>query len=93
VSRYSAAEARVFAVATLVCLVHAIDDAFVHPGPGLGLGQHALAGAISIAAAAAGIAVFPSLRPGLRAAIAFVGLDHREADRPDQHEHCEQPER
>jgi uncharacterized protein len=72
VSRYSSAEARVFGVATLVLLVHAIDDAFVHRGPGLGIGQHALAGAISIVAALGGIAVFPSLRPGLRAALAFA---------------------
>jgi len=72
VTRYGSVEARVFAVATLVALVHAIDDAFVHRGLGLGLGQHALAGAISIAAAVAGIAAFPSLRPGLRAALAFA---------------------
>jgi uncharacterized protein len=71
-SRYRSAEALVFGVATLVSLVHALDDAFVHRGPGLGLGQHALAGAIAIAAAAAGIAVFPSLRAGLRAALAFA---------------------
>jgi len=72
VTRYRSGEARVFGVATLVLVVHAIDDAFVHRGPGLGLGQHALAGAISIVLAAAGIAVFPSLRPGLRAVLAFA---------------------
>ena len=71
-TRYGSAEARVFVVATLVALVHAVDDAFVHRGPGLGLGQHAPAAAISIVAAIAGIAVFPSLRPGLRAALAFT---------------------
>ena len=37
-------EAAVFAAATAVALVHALDDAFVHRGPGLRLGQHALAG-------------------------------------------------
>jgi fermentation-respiration switch protein FrsA (DUF1100 family) len=76
VTRYGSIEARVFGAATLVALVHAVDDAFVHRGPGLGIGQHALAGAIAIAAAVAGIAVFPSLRPGLRAALAlaFGGL-------------------
>jgi fermentation-respiration switch protein FrsA (DUF1100 family) len=72
VTRHRSAETLVFAAATLLALVHAIDDAFVHRGPGLGLGQHALAGAISIVAAAAAIAVFPSLRPGLRAALAFA---------------------
>ena len=56
-SRYSWAEARVFGAATLVALVHAVDDAFVHRGPGLGIGQHALAGAIALVAGVAGIAV------------------------------------
>jgi uncharacterized protein len=65
-------EARVFAVATAFILVHALDDAFVHRGAGLGVGQHALAAAISVAAGVAGVLVFPSLRPGLRAALALV---------------------
>jgi hypothetical protein len=64
-------ERRIFTVATLAALVHAVDDAFVNRGPGLGLGQHALAGAIALAAAIAGVLAFPSLRPGLRAALAF----------------------
>jgi uncharacterized protein len=69
-------EAAVFAAATAVALVHALDDAFVHRGPGLGLGQHAPAGLIALAAGVAGIVAFPSLRPGLRAALAlsFGGL-------------------
>ena len=54
-----------------LALVHALDDAFVHRGPGLGLGQHALAGLIAIVAGVAGVLAFPSLRPGLRAALAF----------------------
>jgi len=76
VTRYRGGETLVFGVATVLILVHALDDAFVHRGPGLGLGQHALAAAISVAAGIAGIAVFPSLRPGLRAALAltFGGL-------------------
>jgi uncharacterized protein len=64
-------ERRIFTVATLAALVHALDDAFVNRGPGLGPGQHAPAGAIALAAAIAGVLVFPSLRPGLRAALAF----------------------
>jgi uncharacterized protein len=72
VTRHRSAEARVFGAATLVLVLHAVDDAFVHRGPGLGVGQHALAGAIAVVAAVAGIAVFPSLRPGLRAALAFA---------------------
>jgi hypothetical protein len=62
---------RVFALATAVALVHALDDAFVHRGPGLGLGQHAVAGLIALTAGIGGIIAFPSLRPGLRAALAF----------------------
>jgi esterase/lipase len=62
---------RVFVIATLVALAHAVDDAFVHRGPGLGLGQHALAGLIALAAGIGAIAAFPSLRPGLRAGLAF----------------------
>jgi hypothetical protein len=65
-------EAAVFAAATALALVHALDDAFVHRGPGLGLGQHALAGLIAIVAGVAGVVAFPSLRPGLRAALAFA---------------------
>jgi uncharacterized protein len=63
---------RVFRIAVLVALVHALDDAFVHRGPGYGLGQHALAGAIAVASAIAAIVMFPRLRPGLRAAVAFT---------------------
>ena len=60
-----------FTAATAVALAHALDDAFVHRGAGLGIGQHALAGLIAVAAAAAGMLAFPRLRPGLRAALAF----------------------
>jgi uncharacterized protein len=69
-------ESLVFAVGTALALVHALDDAFVHRGSGLGLGQHALAGLIAVGAGIAGVLAFPSLRPGLRAALAlsFGGL-------------------
>src|SRR4051812_49826377 len=65
-------EAVVFTAASALALVHALDDAFVHRGPGLGLGQHALAGAIAVFAWLAGVLAFPRLRPGLRAALAFA---------------------
>jgi uncharacterized protein len=65
-------EAAVFAAATALALVHALDDAFVHRGPGLGLGQHALAGLIALVAGIAAVVAFPSLRPGLRAWLAFA---------------------
>jgi hypothetical protein len=51
-SRLRTGEGRVFGVATAIALVHALDDAFVHRGPGL--------------------LAFERLRPGLRAALAFV---------------------
>jgi predicted alpha/beta hydrolase len=62
---------RVFSIAVLVALVHALDDAFVHRGPGLGLGQHALAGLLALASAVAALIAFPRLRPGVQAALAF----------------------
>jgi uncharacterized protein len=65
-------ETLVFRGATLLLLVHALDDAFVHRGEGLGIGQHALAAAISIVAATAAVVAFPRLRAGLRAAVAFA---------------------
>ena len=65
-------EALVFAGATAVVLVHALDDAFFHRQPGVGLGQHALAAAISLALGLGAIYVFPSARPGLRSAIALL---------------------
>ena len=70
-SRRRSGETLVFTGAVLLSVVHALDDAFWHRGSGLGLDQHALAGAIAAAAALAGIALFPRLRPGLRAALAF----------------------
>jgi len=75
-SRRRSAQTLVFSIATALILVHALDDAFVHRGPGLGLGQHALAATLSVAAGVGGIVAFPSLRPGLRAALAlaFGGL-------------------
>ena len=70
-SRHRSGEARVFGVAVLLLLVHAVDDAFVHRGTGLGLGQHALAGALSLVLGLAALLAFPRSRPGVRAALAF----------------------
>src|SRR5215218_630003 len=65
-------ETGVFAAATAVAVVHALDDAFPHRQPGVGLGQHALAALIALAGAAAAVAVFPRVRPVLRGLIAFA---------------------
>ncbi len=62
--RHRTPEALVFAGATTAALVHALDDAFVHRGPGLGLGQHALAGAIALVGAIAAVARVPDAAPG-----------------------------
>jgi uncharacterized protein len=67
-----ASETAVFRGAAALALVHALDDAFVHRGPGLGLGQHALAGAVALVGAVAAIVAFPRLRAGWRAALAFA---------------------
>lgn len=61
-----------FTVATAVALMHALDDAFAHRGPGVGLGQHVLAAVLSLVLGLGAIYAFPRLRPGLRATIAFV---------------------
>jgi hypothetical protein len=62
----------VFRIAVAVALLHGLDDAFVHRGPGLGLGQHAVAAAIAVVAAAAAIVAFPRLRPGWQAGLALA---------------------
>ncbi len=49
-----------------------MDDAFVHRGAGTGLGQHALAGVIAVAAGVGAVLAFERLRPGLRAFLAFA---------------------
>ena len=56
-----------FVAATLVALLHALDDAFLNRQPGAPLGQHALAAFISVVAAVAAIVAFPRSRPGVRA--------------------------
>jgi fermentation-respiration switch protein FrsA (DUF1100 family) len=71
-SRYRSGEPLVFVVATALILVHALDDAFGHRQPGVGMGQHAVAAAIALCAGMAGVAAFPLLRPGLRAGLAFA---------------------
>jgi len=65
-------EALVFSGATAVALVHALDDAFLHRQPGVGLGQHALAAALSLVLGLGAIYAFPFLRPALRSALALL---------------------
>ena len=65
-------EALVFSGATAIALLHALDDAFFHRQPGVGLGQHALAGGLAVLLGLGAVYVFPYARPALRAAIALV---------------------
>jgi hypothetical protein len=64
-------EALVFGGAVAVALVHALDDAFFHRQPGVGLGRHALAAAVFVALGLAAVYAFPSVRPALRSALAL----------------------
>jgi hypothetical protein len=65
-------EALVFSAATAVALVHALDDAFFHRQPGVGLGQHSLAAALSLVLGLGAVYAFPALRPALRSAVALL---------------------
>jgi alpha-beta hydrolase superfamily lysophospholipase len=65
-------EALIFSGATAVALVHAFDDAFLHRQPGVGLGQHALAAALSLVLGLGAIYAFPSARPAARSALALL---------------------
>jgi dienelactone hydrolase len=65
-------EALVFSGATAVALLHAVDDAFLHRQPGVGLGQHALAAVLAVVFGLGAIYVFPHARPAARSAIAFL---------------------
>ena len=62
----------VFAAATAVAALHALDDAVLHRQPGVDAGQHWLAALIALAAAAAAVFAFPRARPSLRALMAFT---------------------
>ena len=57
---------RVFAAAVCLALLHAFDDAFLLPGGGVPLTQHALAFGIALVASALAVWRFRSLRPGVQ---------------------------
>jgi dienelactone hydrolase len=65
-------EALVFSAATAVALLHALDDAFFHRQPGVGLGQHALAAALALVLSAGAVYAFPYARPAVRSAMALL---------------------
>ena len=66
-----APEAAIFAAAIAVALLHALDDAFGHREPGVGMGQHVLAAVVSLALGLGAVYAFPHLRPAARSALAF----------------------
>ena len=63
---------RLFTAALALAALHAVDDAFVGRQPGVGLGQHALAGVLSLVLAAGAVYAFPRVRPALRATMALA---------------------
>jgi uncharacterized protein len=65
-------EVLVFGGATAVALLHALDDAFLHRQPGVGLGQHALAAALAVVIGAGAVYAFPYARPAVRSALALL---------------------
>jgi hypothetical protein len=65
-------EAIVFGVATAIGVLHALDDAFFRREPGVGLGQHALGAAVTLALAVAAVYAFPRARPAVRSALALL---------------------
>ena len=66
-----APESAIFAGATAVALLHALDDAFTGREPGVGLGQHALAAALAVVSGVAAVHLFPRVRPVARMTLAF----------------------
>src|SRR5215210_4948566 len=70
--RARSAETLVFGAAAVVALLHAFDDAFLLPGGGVPVTQHALAFGIALVASVLSAVRFDSLRPGVRAALAFT---------------------
>jgi dienelactone hydrolase len=72
IRRSTTTEERVFAVATAACVLHAVDDAFVGRQHGVGLGQHAVAGLLTVAIGALAVFLFGRVRPGARAALAVT---------------------
>src|SRR4051812_17743447 len=62
----------VFAAAAVLIALHAAADAFIVPEQGTDWPDHLLPGLATLAALAAGVAVFRLARAGLRAALAIA---------------------
>src|SRR3954452_5093143 len=70
--RARSAEALVFSVAAVVALLHALDAAFLLPGGGVPLTQHAPAPAVAWVGRVPAIGRSPPLGPGTRPAGAYT---------------------
>jgi uncharacterized protein len=62
-------ETRSFRIALGLIALHVLDDAFVHPEPGTGAGDHLVSGLVPVAVALLIALVYGRLRPGLRASV------------------------
>src|SRR3954452_2135516 len=92
--RAGARERLVFRAAIACAAFAAIDDAFLHPEPGTGAGDHLVSALLPVSAALLLAVVYPRLGPGLRAGAALLcgvlavtagvadGLRHVLVDRP-----------
>ena len=65
-------ETLVFAGATILALVHALDDAILHRQPGVPADRHAIAIGLALNLGIAAIMLFGRMRAGLRAGVAFA---------------------
>jgi uncharacterized protein len=65
-------EYAVFVACISVAALHVLDDAFIGKQPGTSAGDHLLATVVILAAFGAAVVVYPRVRPGARAALAFA---------------------
>ena len=65
-------EATLARVSILVIAIHVADDSFFQPQPGTSAGDHLVSGLIPIAVLLVCAALYPRLRPGLRASLAVL---------------------
>jgi uncharacterized protein len=65
-------EYAVFAACIGVAALHVLDDAFIGKQPGTSAGDHLLATVVILAVFGAALVLYPRIRPGARAALAFA---------------------
>lgn len=65
-------EATLATVGLAVIALHVADDSFLQPQPGTSAGDHLVSGLVPLAVLTGFAAVYPRLRPGVRASVALV---------------------